>query len=523
MKNHILDIPFFIFQSLSYVIYYHYIFRTTKNLKEECEQFALIGQLDEQRVRSQAFSVSDEPQMVELELRAPDAAGEYEIQVGIGLEDTSTVILESRHIRVESCDSTESPEEICSELYGVPVPGGTLDETNFLQINGQRISGFEISEGDHHSQLRVAINARTDETGVRAETTQDRRIRLISESPFEVIFIGNGGDVTGLGSGLYEDHASCEPLPMNTCEMYLGGVRVWGGILDEASYLTINGQKISGFRVKSNDFDHKLRNMINTLIPFTGVRAELTPDHRVRLTAEGPIQVSVDGNADEITGLVQVETGEIVCMPLPESVLCTTAYGSPFSGGTLDESNFITINQQRISGFTVLPNDENEALRAQINALTDLTGVRAELNGRRKLVLISDQSIRVETHGEATLAITGFSEEHTSFGGMCMLNPEPLGCFEYTGNTIQGGVLDEVNFIVINGKQMSGFTVEPNDEDDQLLESIRVNTEDISTFVSINEDAQLVIFSNEPIEIFVSGDAGVSTGLESGIYHSVCE
>jgi flagellin len=66
------------------------------------------------------------------------------------------------------------------------------------------------------------------------------------------------------------------------------------------------------------------------------------------------------------------------------------------AGGTLNESDYFTINGSKISGFTVLANDSNGAFVDVINAKFDETGVLASLDADSTLTLIAEDGRNVE-------------------------------------------------------------------------------------------------------------------------------
>jgi len=70
-----------------------------------------------------------------------------------------------------------------------------------------------------------------------------------------------------------------------------------------------------------------------------------------------------------------------------QSQIAGTATAGTIVGGALDGSNFITINDQKISGFTVQQNDADGSLVDAINAVSSKTGVVASLNENSRLVL----------------------------------------------------------------------------------------------------------------------------------------
>ena len=81
----------------------------------------------------------------------------------------------------------------------------------------------------------------------------------------------------------------------------------------------------------------------------------------------------------------------------------TTASGTLVQGGALDASNYIEINGEKISGFTVQANDADGSLTDAINAVSDETGVVASLDSNSELVLTAadGRNINVRTVGDA--------------------------------------------------------------------------------------------------------------------------
>ncbi len=80
-------------------------------------------------------------------------------------------------------------------MSGGQVPGGTLDETDLIQINGETITGFVLNPDDAGDQLVDAINGVADATGVLAARNSQGQIELTAED-------GRNIEITGQGQGL---------------------------------------------------------------------------------------------------------------------------------------------------------------------------------------------------------------------------------------------------------------------------------------------------------------------------------
>ncbi|MFN3202495.1 MAG: flagellin [Bradymonadia bacterium] len=80
--------------------------------------------------------------------------------------------------------------------------GGVLDETNYIVINGEEITGFSVSPSDAGDELINAINSLVERTGVVASRDADGRIQLDASDGrnIEVVTAGGAAGITGLGA-----------------------------------------------------------------------------------------------------------------------------------------------------------------------------------------------------------------------------------------------------------------------------------------------------------------------------------
>jgi len=85
----------------------------------------------------------------------------------------------------------------------------------------------------------------------------------------------------------------------------------------------------------------------------------------------------------------------------------TTVSGSAITAATLDETNYLTINDQKITGFVVQDNDADGSLVDAINAVSDKTGVVASLNENSELVLTAADGRNIEIDVTGTSATLG--------------------------------------------------------------------------------------------------------------------
>ncbi len=79
---------------------------------------------------------------------------------------------------------------------------GTLDSTNYIQINDQIVTGIVIQDNDADDALVNAINAVAAESGVVATLNSSQRLVLTAADGrnIDVVEVGTGGDDSGLGA-----------------------------------------------------------------------------------------------------------------------------------------------------------------------------------------------------------------------------------------------------------------------------------------------------------------------------------
>jgi flagellin len=100
------------------------------------------------------------------------------------------------------------------------------------------------------------------------------------------------------------------------------------------------------------------------------------------------------------------------------------ASNGAIGGGTLDSSEYITINNETITGITIQENDADDALVNAINAVTGKTGVIASLDEDNRLVLTAEdgRNIDVVVTGNNAGTYTGLGDQVS--GGTITLQSE---------------------------------------------------------------------------------------------------
>ena len=144
-----------------------------------------------------------------------------------------------------------------NSLFGLVINGGALDASNYLSVNGERISGLSISERDEGGELRTTLNSVITETRVRAELSADDGLRLIAPDPFSVDIVGSADLTLGLEPNTWplqvDDATLCDPQPLELgcAQVELNAIE--GGALDNVSWIEVNGERIAGIQVEPAD------------------------------------------------------------------------------------------------------------------------------------------------------------------------------------------------------------------------------------------------------------------------------
>jgi len=125
----------------------------------------------------------------------------------------------------------------------------------------------------------------------------------------------------------------------------------------------------------------------------------------------------------------------------------TTVTGTAITAATLDETNFLTINDQKITGFVVQDNDADGSLVDAINAVSDKTGVVASLNENSQLVLTAadGRNIEVAVTSGAAATLGGIADGVT--GGKISLqsNGQFDAIFDTDTDAALGGITTSGN------------------------------------------------------------------------------
>ncbi len=102
-----------------------------------------------------------------------------------------------------------------------PLVGGTLDSANFIEINGETITGFVVSVDDADDTLVTEINAESAKTGVIASLDADNDLVLtaVDGRNINVRTVGIGGRVAGLNGAAAGDTVTHANLHLSSDEL----------------------------------------------------------------------------------------------------------------------------------------------------------------------------------------------------------------------------------------------------------------------------------------------------------------
>jgi flagellin len=89
-----------------------------------------------------------------------------------------------------------------TDVAGTAINALTLDGTNFIVINDEKISGFGVQANDADGSLRDAINAVSDETGVVATLDKDNFLNLTAADGRNIEVSSSVDGLGGLSNGV---------------------------------------------------------------------------------------------------------------------------------------------------------------------------------------------------------------------------------------------------------------------------------------------------------------------------------
>lgn len=183
--------------------------------------------------------------------------------------------------------------------------GGTLDETNFFEINGSKISGFTVLQNDSNGALVDAINSNFEATGVLASLDSDSTLILTAEDGRNIEItesaLGGAGLVTGLAADVHGGNLTLQSNDM--FEAVFGSNEVndsLGALRHDTPPATGSGLAIFGTNTEFsvNDIDITSRHSANVAIDIVDLALEQISSQRSEL---GAIQNRLESTISNLT------------------------------------------------------------------------------------------------------------------------------------------------------------------------------------------------------------------------------
>jgi flagellin len=207
-----------------------------------------------------------------------------------------------------------------------------------------------------------------------------------------------------------------------------------------------------------------------------------------RLTKGTFVQVRGTVAADDNLSTTQADTSAIAKAAAINDLSNTTgvraivgdtmASGTAIAGGTLDGTNYIQVNGEKISGFSVEANDASGGLVDAINAVSDKTGVVASLDASSELVLTAADGRNIDVQIEGTAGVTTGLTGTINRGTLTLQSNEQFDLRAATGSEIGFG---SGVFGVNTDKAVSSVDISTRTGAVEALDVIDLALEDVSS------------------------------------------
>jgi len=223
----------------------------------------------------------------------------------------------------------------------------------------------------------------------------------------------------------------------------------------------------------------------------------------IRASVAADDQLSTSNNANSAIAKAKAINDASAFSGVRAIVGETVFTGSTITATTLNETTFITINDQKITGFVVQENDADGSLVDAINAVSDKTGVVASLNENSQLVLTAADGRNIELTG--SLAGIGLGGTGSVTGGKITLqsNGQFDASFSTDTDAALGGITTAGN---LNGSVVFGVNSDNS-----------VNSIDISTREGALQALDVVDLALEQVSSSRANLGALQNRLESTI------
>jgi flagellin len=160
--------------------------------------------------------------------------------------DASAIALAAA-INASTGDTGVTAEVNAAVYTGGNVTAGTLNSTDYVEINGVRLQGGVLA-GDSDSALRNAINAVSNQTGVTASLSGSALVLTAADGRnIQVTAAGTGATISGLAAEVY--HGGVTLVSSNTISV--GGTNAVAAGFAVTSYTVDNNTAINKVDVTS--------------------------------------------------------------------------------------------------------------------------------------------------------------------------------------------------------------------------------------------------------------------------------
>jgi flagellin len=157
-----------------------------------------------------------------------------------------------------------------------PIAGGTLDQNNYLEINGHRVTGIDVLGADSTETLLRTINGYVDETGVMATLDRRGHIQLTAEDGrnIEITSVGTAGVITGIGATTVQ---TAEINLASKTQITLDGANeVFAGFADNEMIAVTSDEAVGTVNVLTRfDANEALLRIDRAIEQITSDRAEI--------------------------------------------------------------------------------------------------------------------------------------------------------------------------------------------------------------------------------------------------------
>lgn len=201
-----------------------------------------------------------------------------------------------------------------------------------------------------------------------------------------------------------------------------------GGALDDANYIVINGQEITGFSMSEGDAGDTLIDNINSLVNRTGVVARRDAEGQIELSASDGrnIEVQVNGAAGAITGLGASSVAQgTITLDSNESILVSGA-----DEGLIGFVNNAQVGRTTVQGLHTINTLDREGAERAIDVvdrvIEEINASRAKLGAFQNRLDVSIRAMSTTSENisaaRSRIEDADFAEESMQLSRSQILN-----------------------------------------------------------------------------------------------------